>query len=127
MLLWVWHRLAAVAPIGPLSLGTSVCAGVAIKSEKNNNNDNYTRKAVISQDCHEHSGHIKGVSLIQVQPMWLYTNVGSVLQFFASSRNSIIIQGFPRYFLIFKCWQLFQVFQTQCHLKKAEVVPFMKT
>ena len=33
-LLWLWHRLAAVALIGPPSLGTSICRGATLKGQK---------------------------------------------------------------------------------------------
>ena len=36
-ILWLWHRPASVAPIGPPSLGTSTCLGVALKSKKKKN------------------------------------------------------------------------------------------
>ena len=34
VLLWLWHRLAAVALIQPLSLGTSMCAGCSPLKKK---------------------------------------------------------------------------------------------
>ena len=71
------------------------------------------------QSRSEGSGHI------QVQLVLLYTTVGSVLQILESLRNNVFQNLARRNFLTFKR-QLFQVFQTQFHLKKAEVVPFMK-
>ena len=32
-LLWLWHRLAAIAPIGPLAWGPLYAMGVALKSK----------------------------------------------------------------------------------------------
>ena len=34
VLLWLWHRLAAVAPIGPLAWEPPYAAGVALKRQK---------------------------------------------------------------------------------------------
>ena len=34
VLLWLWYRLAAVAPILPPSLGTSICHGWGPKKQK---------------------------------------------------------------------------------------------
>ena len=34
---WLWHRPAAVAPIGPLAWGPPSAAGLALKSKNNNN------------------------------------------------------------------------------------------
>ena len=39
-LLWLWHRLAAVAPIQPLVWEPPYCKGAALKSNNNNNNNN---------------------------------------------------------------------------------------
>ena len=33
---WLWHRLAAAAPIGPLALELPYDSGTALKKEKNN-------------------------------------------------------------------------------------------
>ena len=34
LLLWLWHRLAATAPIGPLGWVTPYAAGAALKRKK---------------------------------------------------------------------------------------------
>ena len=34
MFLWLWHRLAAATPIGPLAWGLPYAAGAALKSKK---------------------------------------------------------------------------------------------
>ena len=34
VLLWLWCRLTAVAVVGPLSLGTSMCRGCSPRGEK---------------------------------------------------------------------------------------------
>ena len=39
-LLWLWHRLAAVAPIQPLAWELPYAAGVALKRQKNNKKTN---------------------------------------------------------------------------------------
>ena len=41
-LLWLWHRLAAVAPIRPLARETPYAGGVALKSKKINKNKQTT-------------------------------------------------------------------------------------
>ena len=38
-LLWLWHRLAAVAQIPPPSLGTSICRGCGPKKTKTKQNE----------------------------------------------------------------------------------------
>ena len=41
MLLWLWCRLAATAPIGPLAWEPLYTAGVALEKTNNNNNNNF--------------------------------------------------------------------------------------
>ena len=36
VLLWLWHGLPATVPIGPPSLGTSMCQGCGPKGQKKN-------------------------------------------------------------------------------------------
>ena len=38
MLLWLWHRPAAVAPTGPLAWEPPCAVGAALKSKKNKKN-----------------------------------------------------------------------------------------
>ena len=41
VLLWLWHRPAAVAPIRPLAWEPPCAVGVALKSNQKNNNNNF--------------------------------------------------------------------------------------
>ena len=49
-LLWLWHRLAAAAPIQPLSLGTSICPGCGPKIEKKKKKE---RKSLTIPDLYD--------------------------------------------------------------------------
>ena len=44
MLLWLWHRQAAVAPIQPLAWEHPYATGVALKRQKKKNPQNKERK-----------------------------------------------------------------------------------
>ena len=44
ILVWLWHRPAAAAPIWPLAWELPYASGVSLKSKKRNNNNNNNKK-----------------------------------------------------------------------------------
>jgi len=46
VLLWLWHRLAAVAPIGPLAWEPPYAAGVALKRQKDKKKKNAVNRGL---------------------------------------------------------------------------------
>ena len=44
VLLWLWWRPAAVAPIRPLALEPPHATGAALKRQNNSNNEHFMRK-----------------------------------------------------------------------------------
>ena len=58
VLLWLWCRLAAVAPIGPLAWERSYAAGAALKRQKKKKFfQNLTDKTKIKQECRKLKQH----------------------------------------------------------------------
>ena len=51
MLLWLWHRLAAVAPIGPLALELPNAACVFLKRQKKKKKTPIEREKIVANDA----------------------------------------------------------------------------
>ena len=53
MLLWLWHRPVATAPIGPLAWELSCAMGVALKKDKKTHTTNYELLCLIKAQTRE--------------------------------------------------------------------------
>ena len=57
VLLWLWHRLAAVPPIQPLAWGLPCAMGVALKSNKQTKQTNKQKPNYVTNSYLLHSGY----------------------------------------------------------------------
>ena len=51
VLLWLWRRLAAISPIGPLAWESPYAAGAALKKKKKAKNNNNKEERTITLFC----------------------------------------------------------------------------